>query len=123
MASTPLSTRERSCNRSVKRREVARTKKVIVLGSSIWCCLAEVLRETESLGLGQSLYVCVFVSAFGLSEQSADPANQSLDEGVAGADLAVQTLHLQQLPLQSLSETCPHVALQLHTHRRQRDQG
>lgn len=56
-------------------------------------------------------------SAFGLSEQAADPANQSLDEGVTGADLAVQTLHLQQLPLQSLSETCCHVALQLHSHK------
>ena len=64
------------------------------------------------MALGQSL--CLRVSsALGLSEQAADPADQGLDEGVAGADLAVQTLHVQQLPLQSLSETCGHVALQL----------
>lgn len=89
----------------------------------MWCCLAEVLTQTESLG--QCLYFCVSVSAFGLSEQAADPANQGLDEGVAGAHLAVQTLHLQQLPLQSLSETCGHVALQLHshTHTHTEDQG
>lgn len=56
------------------------------------------------------------VSAFGLSEQAADPAHQGLDEGVAGSHLAVQALHLQQLPLQSLSETRRHVALQLQSH-------
>lgn len=84
-----------------------------------WCCLAEVFirYEIENLGLGQSLYLCVSASAFGLSEQTTDPANQSLDEGVAGADLAVQTLHLQKLPLQNLSETSGHVALQLHSHK------
>lgn len=69
--------------------------------------------ETHYLGLGQSLYLCWSASALGLSEQTADPANQGLDESVARADLAVQTLHLQQLPLQSFSETCCHVALQL----------
>lgn len=41
----------------------------------------------------------VAVSALGLSEEAPDPADQGLDEGVAGADLAVQALHLQQLPL------------------------
>lgn len=70
-----------------------------------------------NLGLGQSLDLCVSASAFGLSEQTTDPANQSLDESVAGADLAVQTLHLQKLPLQNLSETCGHVALQLRSHK------
>lgn len=66
--------------------------------------------------MADSLCVCESVSALGLSQEAADPANQSLDEGVAGADLAVQALHLQELPLQSLSETCSHVTLQLHTH-------
>ena len=60
-----------------------------------------------------SLCVCVWVSALGLSEQTPDPADQGLDEGVSGSDLAVQALHLQQLSLQSFSETCNHVALQL----------
>lgn len=64
-----------------------------------------------------SVFVCLRASAFGLSEQAADPADQGLDEGVTGADLAVQAFHLQQLPLKSLSETCSHVALQLHTDR------
>lgn len=63
------------------------------------------------------VFVCLCASAFRLTQQATDPANQGLDEGVAGADLAVQTLHLQQLPLQSLSETCGHVTLQLHSHK------
>lgn len=72
----------------------------------------------KSISVLASLCVLVFfASALGLSEQSADPADQGLDKSVAGANLAVQTLHLQQLPLQSLSETCGHVALQLHSHR------
>lgn len=57
------------------------------------------------------------VSALGLAEQAPDPADQGLDEGVAGADLAVQALHLQQLPLQGLSEARRHVALQLEDTR------
>lgn len=67
--------------------------------------------------------MCVSASAFGLSEQATNPADQGLDEGVAGADLAVQTLHLQQLPLQSLSETCGHVALQLHSCKQDKTEG
>ncbi|KAG7214927.1 hypothetical protein INR49_005202 [Caranx melampygus] len=47
-------------------------------------------------------------STFGLSEQATDPPNQGLDEGVSGADLAVQALHIQQLSLQSFSKTCSH---------------
>lgn len=57
-----------------------------------------------------------------LPEEAADPADQSLDEGVAGADLAVQTLHLQQLPLKSLPESSSHVALQLLAHAGRKDQ-
>lgn len=72
---------------------------------------------------GQSLYLWVFISAFGLSEKATNPADQGLDEGVAGADLAVQALHLQQLPLQSLSETCGHVALQLHSRKQDKTEG
>lgn len=53
----------------------------------------------------------MYASAFGLSQQATDPANQGLDEGVTGADLAVQTLYLQQPSLQSFSKTCSHVTL------------
>lgn len=55
------------------------------------------------------------LSALGLAQEAPDPADQGLDEGVAGADTAVQRLHLQQLPLQSLSEGSSHVALQLQS--------
>lgn len=58
----------------------------------------------------------ILSSTLGLAEEAADPAHQSLDEGVAGARLAVQTLHLQQLPLQRLAESSSHVALQLRAH-------
>lgn len=72
-------------------------------------------------GFGQSIHFLWELSTLGLPEEAADPANQSLDEGVAGAYLAVQTLHLQQLPLKSLPESSSHVALQLRAHTRQED--
>lgn len=61
------------------------------------------------------------VSAFGLSQQAADPADQSLDKSIARADLAVQALHLQQLPLQGLPKSCSHVAFQLQSHRQEKE--
>lgn len=54
-------------------------------------------------------------SVFWLSEQPSDPADQGLDEGVSRAGLTVQSLQLQQLPLQSLSKAGSHLALQLRT--------
>lgn len=73
--------------------------------------------SVECLGLRQSLCLFAFASAFVLPEQATDSANQGLDEGVSGADLAVQALHLQQLPLQSFSKACSHVTLQLCPHK------
>ena len=78
-----------------------------------WCrrvwflCASESVLNKEPSG-GLSVRQCVPIpqetSALGASEEAADPSDQGLDEGVAGADLPVQTLHLQQLPLESLPE-------------------